>query len=74
MQDQQEREGEHGDQLADEAEGGDGHLLERPREMAERLWEVARVFDQLGGDVIAVVVMAEGRVDTQVARILRRVP
>ena len=73
MQDEQERHHHDGDELRNETGGPDGDVLERPGGLGEYFRQAVGVPQELGGDVVPVVVMTEGRVAAQLRRVVRRV-
>ena len=73
VQHEQKRDREDGDELADEAERLHGHVLQRPYQVPEELWQPPRVMHQLGADVVAVVVVPERGVVAQFSRVAGRV-
>jgi hypothetical protein len=73
VEDQEERDRQHGDELADGAEHLDRNRLQRTRRAAQPVWQRTRVAVEVRGDVVAVVVAPDRRVAPELDRVARRV-
>ena len=73
MQDEQECDREYGDELREEAGCAHRDVFQRPGRPGEQLRQPVRVSQELGRDVIAIVVVPERRVVAELRRVVRGV-